>query len=71
LTPPRQPAAPSNPPTQAKADGRNCLVRAGDTLSTIAERLGVKGGWRSLYELNREVVGADPDLILPGQQLSL
>jgi hypothetical protein len=71
LTPPRQPATPSNPPTQAKADGRSCLVRAGDTLSTIAERLGVKGGWRSLYELNREVVGADPDLILPGQQLSL
>jgi nucleoid-associated protein YgaU len=71
VTPPRQPATQSNPRTQAKAGGRTYLVRAGDTLSTIAERQGVKGGWQSLYELNREVVGADPDLIRPGQQLSL
>jgi hypothetical protein len=71
VTPPRQPATQSNPRTQAKAGGRSYLVRAGDTLSTIAERQGVKGGWQSLYKLNREVVGADPDLIRPGQQLSL
>jgi nucleoid-associated protein YgaU len=46
-------------------------VRPGDTLRTIAARHEVKGGWKSLYEHNRGVVGPDPDLILPGQKLSL
>ncbi|MBI0376872.1 LysM peptidoglycan-binding domain-containing protein, partial [Streptomyces albiflaviniger] len=31
----------------------------------------VAGGWERLYEINRQVVGADPDLIRPGQQLTL
>jgi nucleoid-associated protein YgaU len=71
VTPPRQPTAPCDPGREAKADGHAYVVRAGDTLSTIAERRHVTGGWRSLYEHNREVVGADPDMIRPGQQLSL
>jgi hypothetical protein len=51
--------------------GRIYMVRAGDTLTSIAERMNVTGGWQSLYERNRNVLGADPDLIRPGQQLSL
>jgi hypothetical protein len=51
--------------------GRIYMVRAGDTLTSIAERMNVTGGWQSLYERNHNVVGADPDLIRPGQQLSL
>ncbi|HET6858267.1 MAG TPA: M23 family metallopeptidase, partial [Streptomyces sp.] len=31
----------------------------------------VKGGWQRLYEANRQVVGVDPDFILPGQRLAL
>lgn len=31
----------------------------------------MKGGWQELYERNRDVVGSDPDLILPGQELRL
>jgi nucleoid-associated protein YgaU len=54
-----------------QASGRTYQVQAGDTLSTIAEQQGVNGGWQALYELNRQVVGADPNLILPGQQLAL
>ncbi|MFF7639647.1 transglycosylase family protein [Streptomyces canus] len=43
----------------------------GDSLSGIADAQKVRGGWRGLYAANRETVGADPDLILPGQRLRL
>ncbi|MFE9774864.1 transglycosylase family protein [Streptomyces sp. NPDC005931] len=46
-------------------------VVRGDTLSTIAEDERVRGGWRGLYDANRATVGADPDLIVPGQRLAL
>ncbi|MFD9126067.1 transglycosylase family protein [Kitasatospora sp. NPDC059571] len=46
-------------------------VRPGDTLSGIAADRQLPGGWEQLYAANRAVVGADPDLILPGQQLRL
>ncbi|AZM51147.1 hypothetical protein DMB38_34280 [Streptomyces sp. WAC 06738] len=46
-------------------------VAAGETLSGIADQHRVRGGWPALYERNRGVVGADPDLILPGQRLTL
>ncbi|WP_277347753.1 transglycosylase family protein [Streptomyces barkulensis] len=47
------------------------LVRPGDSLVTIAQEQDVPGGWSGLYESNKDVVGEDPDLILPGQELSL
>ncbi|MFE3031677.1 transglycosylase family protein [Streptomyces canus] len=43
----------------------------GDSLSGIADAQQVRGGWRGLYAANRDTVGADPDLILPGQRLKL
>ncbi|MEU6242175.1 transglycosylase family protein [Streptomyces sp. NPDC047024] len=43
----------------------------GDTLSGIADEHDVRGGWRGLYAGNRAAIGSDPDLILPGQRLSL
>ncbi|MEU3520103.1 transglycosylase family protein [Streptomyces sp. NPDC006654] len=46
-------------------------VVRGDTLSGIADEHDVAGGWHRLYAANRATVGADPDLILPGQRLSL
>ncbi|CAL9620680.1 transglycosylase family protein [Streptomyces sp. enrichment culture] len=46
-------------------------VVRGDTLSGIADREHVRGGWQRLYDANRAVVGPDPDLILPGQRLTL
>ncbi|MDT9693005.1 transglycosylase family protein [Streptomyces sp. P9(2023)] len=46
-------------------------VTPGDSLSRIAREERVKGGWQRLYEANRKVVGDDPDLILPGQKLTL
>lgn len=48
------------------------LVRPGDTLWGIADaELGAGGQWQRIHALNRAVVGADPDLIHPGQELRL
>jgi hypothetical protein len=44
-------------------------VRSGDTLSGIAAAHGTT--WKKLYAVNRPVIGADPNLILPGQRLSV
>ncbi|GAA4916453.1 transglycosylase family protein [Streptomyces coeruleoprunus] len=52
-----------------KGDGEYTVV-AGDTLASIAEAEGVKGGWKKLYELNKDVVD-DANLIYPGQKLHL
>ncbi|MEV1081066.1 transglycosylase family protein [Streptomyces sp. NPDC050211] len=46
-------------------------VRAGDTLTTIADSLEVSGGWRALYTENQGTIGTDPDLIIPGQTLEV
>ncbi|WP_328481464.1 LysM peptidoglycan-binding domain-containing protein [Streptomyces sp. NBC_00377] len=52
-----------------KGDGEYKVVK-GDTLSSIAEKHKVKGGWEKLFKLNKDIV-ADADLIYPGQQLHL
>ncbi|MEU3725875.1 transglycosylase family protein [Streptomyces sp. NPDC031705] len=46
-------------------------VAPGDSLSTIAADQHVEGGWQALYETNRSTVGANPNLIFPGQRLTL
>ncbi|MFD9613164.1 transglycosylase family protein [Streptomyces sp. NPDC059083] len=46
-------------------------VRPGDSLSRIAQKNELSGGWTALYDANRRTVGTDPDLILPGQSLDL
>ena len=52
-----------------KGDGEY-KVKTGDTLSKIAAKHDVKGGWEKLFELNDDIV-KDADLIFPGQQLHL
>jgi resuscitation-promoting factor RpfA len=47
------------------------VVRAGDTLSGIAMKHHVRGGWRALYRANRTLVGSNPDLILVGMHLHI
>ncbi|QMU68880.1 peptidoglycan DD-metalloendopeptidase family protein [Streptacidiphilus sp. P02-A3a] len=54
----------------APAKAARHTVRAGETLSGVAQELGVPGGWQPLYAQNRSVIGADPNLIHPGEQLS-
>ncbi|MFI6274046.1 transglycosylase family protein [Streptomyces sp. NPDC050988] len=60
----------TTPQSQAGTAEMYTVVR-GDTLSGIAGAREVPGGWRQLYDANRRMVGADPDMIVPGQRLSL
>jgi hypothetical protein len=46
-------------------------VRPGDTLSAIAERHSIPGGWPSLFHRNRHVIGSNPSLLHVGQILRL
>ncbi|GGL15485.1 LysM peptidoglycan-binding domain-containing protein [Mangrovihabitans endophyticus] len=55
----------------AKSTGRTYVVQSGDTLAKIAAKRSVSGGWRGLYQLNRGVIGGNPNFILPGQRLSV
>jgi len=45
-------------------------VQQGDTLFKIAQAKGISGGWAVLYAANKNAI-ADPDLIYPGQQITL
>ncbi|MGW6736977.1 transglycosylase family protein [Streptomyces sp. NPDC055013] len=66
-----QDVQPQTPPQSRAGTAEMYTVVHGDTLSGIAESEQVKGGWRGLYAANRKAVGADPDLIIPGQRLAL
>ncbi|WP_420036994.1 transglycosylase family protein [Streptomyces sp. cg28] len=57
--------------TASKGRAEMYTVVRGDTLSGIAETRKVSGGWNRLYAANRTVVGGDPDLIVPGQRLTV
>ncbi|MBW1602229.1 LysM peptidoglycan-binding domain-containing protein [Streptomyces sp. JJ66] len=79
---PAQPSAPSQSVGGSEARERTAepranrshpratyTVKAGDTLSRIAEAHGAD--WRQVYEANADVIGGDPDLIVPGQGLKV
>jgi nucleoid-associated protein YgaU len=47
-------------------------VDSGDNLSAIAKQeLGDANRWREIYDLNKDVIGNNPDLIQPGMELKL
>ncbi|GAA3387451.1 LysM peptidoglycan-binding domain-containing protein [Streptomyces roseoviridis] len=46
-------------------------VVSGDSLSKIAHKYAVPGGWKKLYRDNQAAVGADPSLIRPGLKLTV
>ncbi|MFH8386473.1 transglycosylase family protein [Kitasatospora sp. NPDC018058] len=53
----------------AKPAKGSYTVKSGDTLSAIAAAQGLD--WHDLYKNNAKVIGGNPDLILPGQTLSI
>ncbi|WP_432083772.1 M23 family metallopeptidase [Streptomyces sp. WAC 04229] len=56
---------------EKNSDARTYTVKSGDYLSRIADEQNVDGGWKKLYEDNRDAVGSDPSLIHPGLKLSV
>ncbi|MCO6747112.1 LysM peptidoglycan-binding domain-containing M23 family metallopeptidase [Streptomyces sp. IpFD-1.1] len=64
-------AAQQQAPKNAAADAETYEVAVGDYLAKIADEQHVDGGWEQLYQDNREVVGSNPNLILPGMKLSV
>ncbi|MFF0484389.1 peptidoglycan DD-metalloendopeptidase family protein [Streptomyces sp. NPDC004435] len=58
-------------PAAKAAAPKTYSVVAGDYLSKIAAEQNVAGGWQKLYSDNRQVVGENPSLILPGMKLTL
>lgn len=63
-------AVSSTPATHAIGHG-NYTVVSGDTLSGIAAAAHLSGGWEALYHENKSTVGANPNLIYPGQHLQV
>jgi LysM repeat protein len=59
------------PPMTASAPATTYVVQPGDTLSGIAARFAVRGGWPALYTLNLRVLGRDPSTIRPGTVLTV
>ncbi|MFE0644837.1 peptidoglycan DD-metalloendopeptidase family protein [Streptomyces sp. NPDC058877] len=68
---PAKAAAVEAAPVAAKAVPKTYSVVRGDYLSKIAAEHHLAGGWQKLYEDNRQVVGENPSLILPGMKLTL
>ncbi|MFD4988483.1 peptidoglycan DD-metalloendopeptidase family protein [Streptomyces sp. NPDC058374] len=64
-----QQQAPKN--AAAEDEAKTYEVAVGDYLAKIADEQDVDGGWEQLYQDNRQVVGSDPNLILPGMKLSV
>ena len=67
----KAPAALQAAPTATKAASKTYSVVSGDYLSKIATEHHLAGGWQKLYADNRQVVGENPSLILPGMKLTL
>lgn len=61
------------PPVQAPTptNGSKYEVKSGDTLVGISTKELDTTNWKPLYEANKKVVGSNPNLIFPGQDLVL
>ena len=58
------------PVAQVALSGEPYTIESGDTLSIIAEKLNITGGWEELYQANVDTV-IHPDLIFTGAVLNL
>src|SRR5215475_9004346 len=56
-------------PVTAASHTTTYVVRGGDTLSGIAAKFAVRGGWPALYAANRRAIGPNPDIIRAGTVL--
>ncbi|GAA4588269.1 LysM repeat protein [Actinoplanes octamycinicus] len=56
--------------SKVKSTGKTYVVKSGDTLAKIARKYHIKGGWRTLYKLNKSKLSS-PSRIYPGQRIRL
>ena len=71
---PPAPAAPTSAGTlhPTSTPARVYTVQPGDSLWAIAEhQYGIGSDWTRIYDANRGTVGANPNLIYPGERLSI
>ena len=59
------------PSVTASTPATRYVIQPGDTLSSIAARLDVRGGWPALYTLNLRAIGRDPNAIRAGTVLTV
>ncbi|MCE7009083.1 LysM peptidoglycan-binding domain-containing protein [Kibdelosporangium philippinense] len=63
-----KPSAPKPAAAPVQSNVGDYTVVAGDTLSGIAAKLNVEGGWHKLAELNKSTI-SNVNLIFPGQRI--
>lgn len=56
--------------TAVALSGETYTLQAGDTLSVVADKLGIQGGWQQLADANLDTI-SDPNLVFEGQVLQL
>ena len=56
--------------TNVALSGDTYTLQAGDTLSIVAEKLGIDGGWQHLADANLDTI-SDPNLVFEGQVIQL
>lgn len=75
-----QPAQPSAAGSDGGTSGRDqpettgtqsYTVKSGDSLSAIARKLTGSTNWQTIYEQNKAVIGSNPNMIKPGQVLTI
>ncbi|MBU5441205.1 LysM peptidoglycan-binding domain-containing protein [Paenibacillus sp. MSJ-34] len=65
-----QTAAADNSRPDLKKTPKTYVVKAGDSLSKIAkQQLKSSSRWKEIYNLNKKVIGPDPNKLKPGQKL--
>jgi nucleoid-associated protein YgaU len=63
-------AAASSSPAAAKSGTITYVVKPGDNLSVISAWFHLHG-YGALYDANRSVIGTNPDLIFPGERITI
>lgn len=56
--------------TAVALSGETYTLQAGDTLSIVADKLGIAGGWQHLADANLDTI-SDPNLVFEGQVIQL
>ncbi|BCW18293.1 transglycosylase [Arthrobacter sp. NtRootA9] len=62
--------APARHATSVALSGKTYTLQAGDTLSSVADKLGIAGGWQHLADANLDTI-TDPNVVFEGQVLQL